>query len=423
MADLYRILAYILAYIGLMATSFYIINIVTYYRKNKDPPPSTEKKVSIIIPAYNEEKSMKRTLESALKLDYPKEKLEIIVIDDGSKDDTYEIAKKFESRVDPKVKVLTKPNGGKGTALNLGIKQTTGEIILTMDADTFVHSDALKIMMGYFINENVMCVSPSMGIHSPKNYLQKIQQIEYYMGVFLRKSFATMNAVHITPGAFSAYRKTFFDKHGDFEVGNLTEDLEIALRIQSHNYIIDNATKAVAYTLGPNKFGELLVQRKRWYVGLMKNLWTYRRLFGPKKGALGAIVLPTAVSTVALSVFLTAWLAIKGVLKVREELLDLKAINFQFNSFFELNAFTIERFFFTLFTSKLFLLTVLFLALLGFYMKFARKQMRYQETIRLNFVIFAALYSLFFAFWWIVSFFYVLFNREVKWRNTKNETT
>src|SRR3989344_3245154 len=265
--DVYLILVYTLSYIGLLATSFYIINLLTYYKTKKKPSPSIKKTVTIIIPAYNEEKSIASTINSAVSLNYSKENLEIIVIDDGSKDKTYEIAREFISDKNQKVRVFTKPNGGKGSALNLGIKKAGGEIIITMDADTIVHPNSLKKMIGYFTEDDVMSVAPAMGVFEPKNIWRRIQQIEYYMGVFLRKSFASMNAIHITTGAFSAYRKIFFEKHGGFDEKNITEDLEVALRIQSHGYILENAEEAAVYTIGPGTFRSLMVQRRRWYTG------------------------------------------------------------------------------------------------------------------------------------------------------------
>jgi len=415
--SLYTILIYILIYIGLFSTSFYIINIFSYYKKKKKPSPKTDKTVSIIIPAYNEEKSVASTIKSALSLNYPKEKLEIIFIDDGSKDKSYEIAKKFASNQNPKVRIFKKPiNSGKGSALNFGIKKAKHEIIVTMDADTIVHPDSLKKMIGYFTKDYVMSVAPAMGVHKPKNIWRRIQQIEYYMGVFLRKSFASMNAIHITPGAFSSYRKEFFDKHGGFDEKNITEDLEVALRIQSLNYGLENAEEAAVYTIGPGTFRTLMVQRRRWYTGLMKNLWNYRRLFGPKTGALGMVVLPTAVSTIVLGVILTLYMITKALLKLKNELLTLNAINFQFQNTLELSSYMIEVFFLTILTNKILLFTILFITLLGCYMFFAKRKMMYKESIKLNFTLFIIFFSPLFAFWWIVSAIYMLFNKEVVWR-------
>ncbi len=414
--EVYDFLVYCLAYIGLLATSFYFINLFMYYRKYRDPGEATDKTISLIVPAYNEEQGIARTIKSLLALDYPKEKVEIIVVDDGSSDKTYRIAQTFASSAHPVVKVFTKQNGGKASAMNLGIGKARGEIVVTMDADSFIRPAALRKMIVYFTRPEVMCVSPSMGVYKPKGLWGRIVQIEYYMGVFLRKSFATMNAIHVTPGAFSAYRKQFFTKYGGFQVGNITEDLEMALRIQSNHYVIQNAPRAVAYTSSPESFKALLYQRRRWYIGLMKNLWVYRRLFGLGHGPLGYLVLPTAVTTVLLSVILTVYMLIRVLLQLKDELVSLSTVNFQFANYFAFNTFLFQRFFYSLLSRPVFLIAVLFIALLGFYILFSKKQMLYKESVRVNFVLFVFLYLFLFAFWWIISFVYLLFNRRVAWR-------
>lgn len=416
----YEIVVYILAYVGLFATSFYFINLISHYRKKPRELEREDVLVTIIIPAYNEEESIARTIESALSLDYRKDKLEIIVVDDGSKDKTYEIAKKFVSKAGPTVKVFTKPNGGKGSALNLGIKNAKGDIIVSMDADSFVNADALRKMVPYFDNEMVMAVTPSMGVYKPKGILQRVQQVEYYMGVFLRKSLSTINAIHITPGAFSAYRKSFFLKYGGYDEGNITEDLEIALRIQSKGYAIENSPKSVVYTMSPNTFNSLLVQRRRWYTGLIKNLWNYRRLFGFKRGPLGTLVLPVAVSTVFLSVFLTSYIVIKTLLNVKKDLLSMQAINFRFNDYFEFNSYAFKNFLYQIFSSPVFLLSIILICLIAFYLTFSRRHIQFKEKIRGSFILFIILYSLLFTFWWLSSAIYLIFNRKIKWREEKH---
>ncbi len=417
MVEFYMILVYVLAYIGLFATTFYGLNLFLRSR-NPEIKEATDKTVSIVIPAFNEEKSIARTIESALALDYPKEKLEIIVVDDGSRDKTYKIAKKFESKKSPRIRVFTKPNGGKGSALNLGIRNSKSEIIVTMDADSFARPDSLRKMIGHFYNDRVMAVTPSMGVYKPSGFWERVQQIEYYMGVFLRKSFASMNAIHITPGAFSAYRRNFFVKHGGYDEKNITEDLEIALRIQSHGYILENASKAAVYTLVPKNFKPLMVQRRRWYTGLIRNLWAYRRLFGLKKGPLGVVVLPVAISTVVLSCVLFVYAVTRSLMRLSDELSSLKAVNFDFGNSFRLNSYMIERFFYTLFSQPVFLITLMFVSLLAFYLYFSRKNMLYSEGVKVNFFAFLISYSFLFAFWWILSFFYILFNKKVVWRES-----
>lgn len=418
--ETYNLLVYLLAYAGLFATSFYILNLFTYFRTKKEPAPATDKKVTIIIPAYNEEKTIESTIKSALSLHYPKEKLEIVVVNDGSKDKTYELAKTFESQTNPVVKVLTKQNGGKGTALNLGLKHSSGEIIITMDADTLVDEKALQILVGNFTSEKVVAATPAMGVYKPKTIWQRIQQIEYYMGVFLRKSFSTMNSIHITPGAFSAYRKSFFDKYGGYDEKNITEDLEIALRIQSKNLIIANAPHAAVYTKGPSTFRGLLIQRRRWYTGLITNLWNYKKLFGPKTGSLGVVVLPTAVITVTLGIIVTVYTVIRQLINLQSELSSLQAINFEFANRFELSSYALEIFFVDLFSNKLFLISILFIILMIFYMKYSRQKMLYEDGIKLNLAIFLVSFGFLFAFWWIISVIYVLFNKKVVWRDEKH---
>ena len=131
----------------------------------------------------------------------------------------------------------------------------------------------MKNMVHYFNNPRVMAVTPTMLVHKPKTILQRVQNMEYLLGIFLRKAFATLNAVYITPGAFSAYRKEFFDKYGGYDEINVTEDIEMSLRIKYQGYFIDNSPNAPAYTIAPKNFSHLLKQRRRWYVGLLKNYW------------------------------------------------------------------------------------------------------------------------------------------------------
>lgn len=419
MADFYLNLVYTMAYLGLFAAIFYLLSLSKHYKKEQ-PKEATDKTVSIIIPAYNEEKSIARTIESALSLDYPQDKYEIIVVNDGSKDRTYEIAKKYASENNPRVKVLTKTNGGKSSALNLGIDNSKSEIIVTMDADTFAQKDSLKKMVGYFYEKNIMAVTPSVGVYKPKTIWQRVQHIEYYLGVFLSKSFSSINAIHVTPGAFSSYRREFFLKYGGYDKKSITEDFEIALRIQSKDYRIENAANAVVYTLVPKTFKELAVQRRRWYSGTIKNLWEYRRLFGVKKGVLGFFILPLKVIGIFSTVILTFYLTYQTLDKVRETLLSLSAVNFNFQGIFEINQFVLSHFITTLLSNPLFLMGIIFTSTFFFYLKFSKNQMRFQESLKLSVILFLVFYSFLFTFWWIVSIISILLNRKVSWRESKD---
>lgn len=414
----YYSLVYVVSFLGVFLTVFYAMSIFLDHGR---PKPLNDKKntVSIIIPAYNEEKSIAATIKSALSVDYPKDKLEIIVVNDGSVDRTYEIAKKFENVKGSRVRVLTKKNGGKGSALNLGISKAKGEIIITMDADSFANRDAVGEMIRHFYDDNVMAVTPAMMVYKPKGIWQRVQQIEYNLGVFLRKAFSTINAVHVTPGAFSAYRKEFFKKHGGYDEHNITEDLEIALRIQSHHYVIENAPKAVVYTLGPDNFKELMIQRRRWYSGMVRNLMKYYRVFGFKYGILGVLVLPLAILTVFSTIILTSYTLSRSAGTFKDEIVALSAVNFDFNNFFEFSKFAVSHYFSSVLSQPVFVIFLVFCVFLTIIMFFSKYKTKFKDPFGFSLILFIFGFSLLFSFWWIISFFFILSNREIVWRDRK----
>ena len=416
MIAIYLLLTYVFAYIGLFLVSFYILT----YMSVKEPKASlgNDKSVSIIIPAYNEAPCIQETIKSALKLNYPRSKFEVIVVDDGSIDDTYRLARAVKS---PYLRVFSKKNGGKGSALNYGIARAKGEIVVTMDADTFVDPMSLQHMVSRFHNAKVMSVTSAMGVYKPRTLWQRIQHIEYYLSLFLNSVYARVNAIFITPGAFSAYRKSFFDNYGGFDTNTVTEDLEVALRIQSNNYTIEHASQATFYTIAPASFRALFVQRRRWYAGMVSNLIRYRELFSRKRGALGSVILPAAVLSIFFSIVLIAYSIIRTANQVRSELLSLRAIDFRFYDSFELNRYVIGQFLYSFFSDPVYLLLLFFIVLTGFYLAYARKKMRFKESLTFNFVLFMVCYSLLFAFWWSVALLYVLFNRKVKWGKKVHE--
>jgi cellulose synthase/poly-beta-1,6-N-acetylglucosamine synthase-like glycosyltransferase len=410
--DILQLVVYTSIYIGLFAMVFYVLSFIEG-TKRKTPffKDSELPFVSVIIPAYNEEESTAKTLNSILSSHYPH--FEVIFVDDGSKDRTLEIAKTFENE---QVKVFHKSNGGKGTALNVGIRKAKGEIIITMDADTFVDPRSMKRMVRYFKDEKIMSVSPAIIIDNPKSILQRIQHMEYLLGLFLRKAFASLNAIYITPGAFSAYRKTFFDKHGDFDEGNVTEDLEMSMRIQSKGYFIENCPEAPVYTIAPKKFKPLLIQRRRWYFGLIKNTINYKHMIGKKYGDLGVFVLPIAWISIFFAVFVTCALFVKTIFDVKREVLFLNSINFDFVSSLNLDFYFVERTLFLFFTNPVFLFICFFLAVLMFYLYYASKKVERMSGLIINLPLFFLFFSVLFGFWWVVSIVYAIFMRDIEWR-------
>ncbi len=401
-------------YLGLVATSFYVLS----YRanNNKNTPffkDSELPNVSIIIPVWNEGKTIKGTLKSILDSDYPKNKFEIIVVDDGSTDKSFEIAKRFKSKF---VKVFTKKNGGKGSALNFGIKRAKGEIIFTMDADTVVPSETMKKMVRYFKDKKVMLVSPAILVYEPKTILERVQHIEFLLGLFLRKTFAGLNAIHITPGAFSSIRKKFFDKYGGFDVGNITEDLELTLRVQFKGYRVENAPNAPAYAVAEGTFVRLMKQRRRWYVGLMKNLWNYKKMISPKYGDMGVFVIPIAVISILFAIIVTIYMFFKTFFNIKKELILLSNLGFDFSSVFEINKYVLERFFFLLFSNPVFIFIMFFMVIFAVYLFYASKRLGKISGIFVNLPLFILSFAILFGFWWVVSIIYALTHKDIPWR-------
>lgn len=414
---LYAFLVYTLSYIGLFLLSFYLLSF-SQSRKSSIPEKAQNLSVSVLIPAYNEGASIVRTLTSAYALDYPRDKLEIIVVDDGSRDQTLALAQAF-ARTHSGVRVFHQVNGGKANALNTALRYAKGDVVVSMDADSFAAPDALQRMVARFYSSSVMAVTSSISILHPRTVWQRIQAIEYYLTVFVRRALSFTNSIYITSGAFSAYRRSFFIDHRGYAEGTITEDLEIALRIQSNGYRIEYAPQAHVTTVGPSSFKELLYQRRRWYTGLVRNLWAYRsKLFGVRKGILGTLVLPCVVISTALSIALTAYAITKAFSVVSNELHLLSSVNFEFMNAYELNLYVIETILLTLLSSPLLVFILFFVIVSFFYLLYARRTLSLRHGFLFNYLIFIAFYGILFSFWWIVSLLYLGFNKKVPWRKS-----
>jgi cellulose synthase/poly-beta-1,6-N-acetylglucosamine synthase-like glycosyltransferase len=253
--------------------------------------------VSIIVPAYNEEVNAVSSINNLLKCDYPD--FEIIFIDDGSKDKTYEIVKSaFEHNVF--VKVYTKQNGGKASALQYGISQSHADYVICIDADTKLASDAVSKLMRNFLNpiynkgQEVGAVAGSVIVGNEVNLLTKWQSIEYITSQnFDRKGFAYFNAITVIPGAIGAFKKDALIQAGGFTTDTLAEDCDITLRIIKAGYIVANEPKAYAYTEVPEQLKQFLKQRVRWSFGVMQTFWKHKELmFSNRNKPLGWVALP-----------------------------------------------------------------------------------------------------------------------------------
>ena len=251
--------------------------------------------VSILVPAWNEENTVVKTLNSLITLDWPKNKLEIIVVDDGSKDRTAEVVKQFQKE-HPKepIKLLQQENKGKAAALNSGLKILKGEYFTCLDADSFVESDALNRMIYWHEKYPLVAITtPVMKIHKPRTVMQQFQKIEYISGMFLTKLMSYIDANYVAPGPFSTYKTKIIRDLGGFDEDNLVEDQEIAYRAQEKHYKIMQVPRAIVHTVGPKTFKAFRKQRNRWYKGTILNMWKYKHLMFKKEyGDFGVYQLP-----------------------------------------------------------------------------------------------------------------------------------
>lgn len=254
-------------------------------------PAGFQPKVSIIVPAYNEELNAVRTVECLLKTYYTN--FEIVFVDDGSKDSTYEkVLKAFEGN--EKVTVMTKPNGGKAAALNYGIQHSTGDILVCIDADTVLPENAIPLMIPYFADENVGAVAGNVRVGNKVNMLTNWQSIEYTTSQnFDRRAFDYVNAILVVPGAIGAFRREAIFASQGFTTDTLAEDCDLTLRILRCGYSIRSCNEALALTEAPESLNMFIKQRFRWSFGMMQSLWKHRdMLFSFKKPNIGWVALP-----------------------------------------------------------------------------------------------------------------------------------
>lgn len=255
---------------------------------------SSMKKVSIIVPAYNEAVTAVKTVKNLLKCNYPD--FEVIFVDDGSKDDTLETVKRTFEGVS-NVTVLTKPNGGKASALNLGLEHALGEILICIDADTLLNPDAASILVKAFDQDDIAAVAGNVKVGNQVNLLTRWQSIEYTTSQnFDRLAFDYVNAIMVVPGAIGAFRKDYILSVGGFMNDTLAEDCDITIRLLRAGYKVRTCNEALSMTEAPENVRMFIKQRFRWTFGIMQCFWKHKDLlFSGKKSNMGWILMPNVL--------------------------------------------------------------------------------------------------------------------------------
>ncbi|MBS1724996.1 MAG: glycosyltransferase [Armatimonadetes bacterium] len=246
--------------------------------------------VGVLIAAYNEEKTIEKTVASVLRSDYPV--TEVIVIDDGSQDGTADVLRQAFSQ-DTRVRLIQKANGGKASALNQAIATAQSELLLTIDADTVLDSRAIGFLARHFGDERIGAVAGSVEVGNIKNVLTAWQSVEYRTSQNIdRRAYAFLDAVTVVPGAVGMWRKDLLEKLGGFPGETLAEDMDLTWAVHEAGYRIETEPMARAYTEAPESWRALTRQRFRWAFGTFQCMWKHRRALG-RHGWFGWFALPS----------------------------------------------------------------------------------------------------------------------------------
>ncbi|HEY0428858.1 MAG TPA: glycosyltransferase, partial [Pyrinomonadaceae bacterium] len=247
--------------------------------------------VSIVVPAFNEEKVICRTIESLLESDYPN--FEIIVVDDGSSDKTFEIAEeKFGDNA--KISLFQKGNRGKAEALNFGWQKASGEIIIALDADTLFTAQTISALAHRFADKTIGAVAGNAKVGNRINIVTKWQALEYITSQnFDRRAFASLNCIMVVPGSVGAWRREVLEETGGFSSDTLAEDQDLTIQVRRLGYHIGYEENAIGLTEAPDSLRGLAKQRFRWSFGTLQCMWKHKRaLLNPRYGTLGFIAMP-----------------------------------------------------------------------------------------------------------------------------------
>lgn len=242
--------------------------------------------VSVIVPVYNEEKVIRQSIESLLRLDYSN--YEIIIVNDGSKDDTAEVAKTLVGiqrgrYSDVKVSLINKPNGGKARALNAGISYSKAEIVLCMDGDSQLSEDSIRMAVRHFSDPEIGAVAGNVKVLNRRKLFTDLQALEYIEGLNMpRAAQGYLKLVNIIPGPIGLFRKKAIEDAGYYSSDTFAEDADVTLKLLAHGWKIYYEPRAISYTEAPEKLYQLLKQRYRWTRGILQAIRKHKALlFNP----------------------------------------------------------------------------------------------------------------------------------------------
>ena len=294
-----------IASLTILTFLYVVLALINNHRQKKRLWSVIEEKdwpfVSVVLPVFNEELVVTKTLDALRASDYPR--MEVVAINDGSTDGTLAVLSDY-ARTWPQLRVIDQPNGGKSAASNNGIAQSRGEVVVTLDGDTLFEPQTIKMFARHFCaprnGKKVGAVAGHVKVGNRRNLLTAWQSLEYLSGICVtRMAEGLMGAISIVPGACAAWRREALLQAGGYSHDTLAEDADLTLSLQRLGYSIVQENLAVAWTEAPMTVRGLFKQRLRWTFGNIQTLFKHRSmLFNPRYGALGMLTMPYALISV-----------------------------------------------------------------------------------------------------------------------------
>jgi len=286
--------AFVIDFSRSIARVFFVLVMKVQEKREPLPDLKAYPTVSIIVPAHNEEKKIRRSIETLLEADYPEGRKTIIVVDDGSKDKTYQIAQPYARA--GKIKLIRREvqSGSKAQAINYGLKLANTNVIIVVDADTQLDRGSLKeIMKPFTRDKDIVAVSGNVKITNRKNLLEKFQAYEYTLSMELGKRIQSLfGSILIVPGAFGAFKRDYIASLGNYTTDTMTEDFDLTIKVLKRKKIVF-APKALAWTICPSYWKEWWQQRRRWARGEIETFAKHKNIFFNREyGWTGAVFLP-----------------------------------------------------------------------------------------------------------------------------------
>jgi poly-beta-1,6 N-acetyl-D-glucosamine synthase len=292
---------YLLVFIGVLFVRYGLLMLYSFLehlehltgqRQHVEPQDATFPMVSLVVPAYNEGPVIEAAIASLLVLDYPN--YEVLVVDDGSTDDTYDkaLAAARRSSVVP-VRVITKKNGGKSDALNTGMMNARGEFILNMDGDTKLSPNTLRACIRHFDDPRIGAVAGNVKVFNRENLWTRVQALEYVEGLAMaRKAQSYVRSVSIIPGPLGMFRKSVLQEVGGYDHDTYAEDCDLTLKLLMRGWHVAYEPTAVAMVETPSRLLDLLKQRYRWTRGILQAIRKHRwALWQPRRAGINCFIL------------------------------------------------------------------------------------------------------------------------------------